>query len=267
MDITVGFAARAIDAVRAVAAEEVLPRYRSVVAIRKDDGSLVTEADLAAQRALERRLRALEDIPVLGEEMPAAEQQAIHARGGRYWCVDPLDGTANFSKGIPFFAVSVALMDAARPLFGAVYDPIADEAFYAVRGGGAWLNQRPLEVPAGGPRLADAVAEVSLRRESARLRGALKRHAPYARRLTSGSSALSWCHLAAARVDVLLHSGQKMWDYAAGALVLEEARGLAGTLEHDDFWAAPPWSRSVVAARTAGLLEEWRGWIRAQLAG
>ncbi len=266
MDITVRFAARAIEAVRAVAAEEVLPRYRSVVAIRKDDGSLVTEADLAAQRALVRRLRALEDIPVLSEEMPAPEQHAIYERGGRYWCVDPLDGTANFSAGIPFFAVSVALMDAGRPLFGAVYDPIADDAFFAVRGAGAWLNHRPLEVPAGGPRLADAVAEVSLRREAGRLRGALKHHRPFARRLTSGSSALSWCHLAAARTDVLLHSGQKMWDYAAGALVLEEARGFAATLEHDDFWAAPPWSRSVVAARTAALLAEWRAWVRAQLA-
>ena len=178
MDITVDFAARAIEAVRCVAGEEILPRYRSVVATRKDDGSLVTEADFAAQEALARRLRALEAIPVLAEEMPSHEQSAIFERGGRFWCVDPLDGTKNFTEGIPFFAVSVALMEGARPLFGIVYDPIADEAFFAVRGAGAWLNQAPLAVPSQGPELGGAIAEVGLRREAAHLRGALKRHAP-----------------------------------------------------------------------------------------
>lgn len=263
MDITVHFAARAIDAVRCVAAEEILPRYRSVDATRKDDGSIVTEADFAAQDALAHRLRALEAIPVMAEEMHSHEQLAIFERGGRFWCVDPLDGSKNFSEGIPFFAVSVALMDGARPLFGTVYDPIADEAFYAVRGAGAWLNHKPLTVPAHGPALDRALAEVSLRRDTtSHVRGALKRHPPYARRLTSGSSALSWCHLAAARTDVMLHSGQKMWDYAAGALILEEARGFACTLDHDDFWSAPPWTRSVIAARTAPLLDEWRAWVR-----
>jgi myo-inositol-1(or 4)-monophosphatase len=264
-DITVAFAARAIEVVRSVAADEILPRYRSVVAMRKDDGSVVTEADYAAQHALARGLAAVENVPVLGEEMPSHEQLAIYERGGRFWCVDPLDGTSNFSSGIPFFAVSVALMEGSRPVFGTVYDPIADEAFYAVREGGAWLNHRPLQVPPKGPPLADAIAEVSLRRDTAILRGALKRHPPYARRLMSGSSALSWCHLAAARIDVMLHSGQKMWDYAAGALILEEARGFHATLDHEDFWAAPVWTRSVTAARTKPLLEEWREWIRRQL--
>lgn len=265
MDITVHFASAAIEVVRRVAGEEILPRYRSVVATQKDDGSLVTEADLAAQDALVRRLQALERLPVIAEEMPSHEQRAVYERGGRFWCVDPLDGTKNFSAGIPFFAVSVALMEGSRPLFGIVYDPIADEAFHAVRGAGAWLNQAALTVPAHGPALEQAIAEVSLRRDTATLRGALKRHAPYARRLTSGSSALSWCHLAAARIDAMLHSGQKMWDYAAGALVLEEARGSLGALDNDVFWEAPVWSRSVIAARTEPLLLEWKAWIRAQM--
>lgn len=260
------FAARAIDAVRSVAAEEILPRFRSVAAMRKDDGSIVTEADLAAQNALVHRLRALEPVPVMAEEMPSHEQAGVFERGGRFWCLDPLDGSKNFSEAIPFFAVSLALMEGSRPVFGTVYDPIADEAFFAVRGAGAWLNHRPLVVPSRGPTLARAVAEVSLRRDTARLRGALKRRKPYARRLTSGSSALSWCHLAAARIDVMLHSGQKMWDWSAGSLILAEAGGSLCALEHDDYWEAPPWSRSVIAARTAPLLAEWRDWIRSELA-
>ncbi len=265
MDITVRFAARAIDAVRSVAIAEILPRFRSVEPTRKQDGSLVTDADLAAQAALVRRLGALEPLPVMGEEMSPEDQRAIFERGGRFWCVDPLDGTSNFSRGVPFFAVSVALMEDARPLFGTVYDPIADEAYFAVRGAGAWLNHRPLIVPGQAPPLDRAVAEVSLRRDTAGLRAALKKRAPYQRRLTSGSSALSWCHLAAARTDVMLHSGQKLWDYAAGALILDEAEGSLAALQQDDFWSAPLWSRSVVAARSAPLLEEWKAWVRAEL--
>jgi myo-inositol-1(or 4)-monophosphatase len=265
-DITVAFAARAIDAVRTVAMEEILSRYRNVEAVLKSDGSIVTEADYAAQHALVRRLRAIEAVPVIAEEMPSHEQLAVHGSAPRYWCIDPLDGTKNFASGVPFFAVSVALIESDRPVFGTVYDPIADEAFFAVRGAGAWLNSRPLSVPGAAPPVRDAVAEVSLRRDTARLRGALKRHKPYARRLTSGSSALSWCHLAAGRIDVMLHSGQKMWDYAAGALILEEAGGSLAALEHADFWAADVWRRSVVAARDAGLLREWAAWIAATLA-
>jgi myo-inositol-1(or 4)-monophosphatase len=266
VDITVPFAARALDAVRTVAADEILPRYRSVVAERKDDGSIVTEADHAAQSALIARLTAIEPVAVIAEEMTPGEQQDAYARGGRCWVVDPLDGSRNFSEGVPFFAVSVALYEDGDPVLGVVHDPIADESFYAVRGAGAWLGNAPLAVPREAPRLAEALAEVSLRRGGSRpLRGALKRRAPYRRRIASGASTLSWCHLAAARVDVMLHSGQKMWDYAAGALILEEAGGAASTLEHDDFWAAPPWERSVVAARDPLLLAEWLAWLRGEL--
>ena len=265
MEITVPFAARVVEAVRSVAAAEILPRYRSVVAERKDDGSLVTEADHAAQAALILRLGAIEPAGVIGEEMSPAEQRSVFEGCGRCWCVDPLDGTRNFSEGVPFFAVSVALLEEGRPVLGVVHDPIADEVYYAVRGAGAWLGHRPLVVPPDPPPLSRSLAEVSLRRSEARtLRGALKRHPPYARRITSGSSTLSWCHLAAARIDVLLHSGQMMWDYAAGALILEEAGGAASTLDHDDFWEAPPWERSAVAARGAALLGEWRSWVRAR---
>jgi myo-inositol-1(or 4)-monophosphatase len=265
-DITVAFAARAIDAVRTVALEEILPRYRSVDATLKSDGSLVTAADYASQDALVRRLRAIDPAPVIAEEMPSHEQLAVHAAASRFWCIDPLDGTKNFASGVPFFAVSVALVEADRPVFGTVYDPIADEAFFAVRGAGAWLNHRPLRVPAVAPTLDGATAEVSLRRDTAKLKGALKRHKPYRRRLTSGSSALSWCHLAAGRIDVMLHSGQKMWDYAAGALILEEAGGVLEALGRQAFWGADVWRRSVVAARSPMLLDAWADWIAATLA-
>ena len=262
-DITVAFAAQAIECVRAVSADEILPRFRSVAATRKLDGSLVTEADVAAQHALTTRLARIARVPVLGEEMPEVEQQAIWRSGGRFWCVDPIDGTANFSAGIPRFALSVALMEGDRPVFGVIYDPIADEAFYAVRGAGAWLNAMPLAPPAGVPALRDALAEVDLRRSHPHLRHRLKDRPPFARRMTSGSSALTWCHVAAGRADLLLHAGQMVWDYMAGALILEEAGGSIATIEGEDFWSGPVWSRSVIAARRPALFAEWRDWVRA----
>ena len=233
--------------------------------MRKDDGSLVTEADHAAQHMLVRALPAVEPVPVLGEEMARAEQELIFRRGGRFWCVDPLDGTRNFAHGVPFFAVSVALIEDGRPVFGTVYDPIADEAFFAVRGAGAWLNHRPLAVPRAAPRLADAVAEVSLRAPANALRSALKHRPPYAKRIVSGSATLSWCHLAAARVDALISPSQKMWDYAAGALIAAEAGASLCTLDEDDFWETPAFVKSPLAARGPALLAEWRDWIRREL--
>ncbi len=256
------FASRAIAAVRDVAAAEILPRFRAAPSRRKADGSPVTEADLAAQKALAEALRVLDPAPFLAEEMPEAEQRGVLARARRYWCVDPVDGTANFSAGHPFFAVSVALVQDGRPAFGVVLDPFADEAFHAVRGGGAWRDATRLEPATAGKPLADCVAEVSLRRAPAALRTALRDHAPYARRLASGSSALSWCHLAEGRIDLFLHGGQMIWDYAAGALVAEEAGASLATLESDDFWSAPAWSRSVIAARTPDLARAWRVWVR-----
>jgi myo-inositol-1(or 4)-monophosphatase len=264
-DITVPFAHEVIEAVRRVAADEIMPRYRSVVATRKDDGSLVTEADFASQRALVRRLERIDAVPVMGEEMARDAQARIFDEAPRFWCVDPIDGTANFAAGIPYFAISVALVEGGRPIFGTVYDPVADEAFYAVQDAGAWLNHRPLVLPTDAPPLARSHAEVSLRRDTRELRNALKRERPYGRRRTSGSSTLSWCDLAAGRIDAMLHSGQKMWDYAAGSLILAEARGALCTIEADDFWAAPPWTRSVIAARTPQLLAEWRDWVRSHV--
>ena len=264
MEIPVQFAARVIEAVRSAAATEILPRYRTVVATHKDDGSIVTEADHAAQRLLERSLAAVHDVPLLGEEMPRAEHERIFNAGGQFWCVDPLDGTRNFANGIPCFAVSVALIEDARPVFGTVYDPIADEAFFAVRGAGAWLNHRPLMVPKVAPLLRDALVDVSLRAPFNAMRAAFRNRPPYARRVTGGSATLAWCHLAAARIDALISPAQKMWDYAAGSLIADEAGVSLSTLEENDFWETTGFVKSPIAARGPALLAEWRDWVRAE---
>ena len=101
----------AVAAVKLVTAEEIMPRYLKVSHKHKSDGSLCTEADLAAQSSLTRKLQSILNVPVLGEEMTAAEQHELWKGGNDgLWCIDPIDGTSNFVRGLPYFAVSVALV-------------------------------------------------------------------------------------------------------------------------------------------------------------
>ena len=98
-----------LDIVKVVAQREIVPRYLKVAHERKVDGSVITAADMAAQQALTEGLHALNQCPVLGEEMRADEQQALWVhRDTGLWILDPVDGTSNFANGLPYFAVSVA---------------------------------------------------------------------------------------------------------------------------------------------------------------
>jgi myo-inositol-1(or 4)-monophosphatase len=257
---------RVIAAVKRVAADEIMPRFQRVAHQRKADGSLFTDADVAAQEALVRALREIDPVPVVGEEMTQALQAERWLAGdGGLWCVDPIDGTSNFVYGVPHFAVSVALMRQGRSVLGVVYHPIADEVFYAGRGVGAYLNGEPLPLRAPVARLRSAIAGVDFKRLPVNLAGALAAAPPFSSQRNFGAGTLDWCYAAAGRFDLYLHGGQRLWDYAAGSLIFEEAGGSACTLTHDDFWADDLWQRSVIAARDPALFAQWRDWIRARL--
>jgi myo-inositol-1(or 4)-monophosphatase len=252
--------------VRRVAAEEVMPRYLKVAHKRKSDGSLLTEADVAAQDRLSQLLPTISPAPVVGEEMPLEVQQQRWAAGKNgVWCVDPIDGTSNFVNGLPYFAISVALMRQGRSVLGVVYDPVADEMFAAERGAGSFLNGERLPIRERVPQLRNAMAEVDFKRLPSPLAQALAASPPYSSQRNFGASTLEWCYVAAGRFDVYLHGGQKLWDYAAGSLILEEAQGLMCSLYDDDFWADEGWKRSVLAARTPELFDEWVRWVRARM--
>jgi fructose-1,6-bisphosphatase/inositol monophosphatase family enzyme len=252
---------------RDIAARELMPRFRRVAAERKKDGSLVTEADRAVEQALAAALPALVNCPVLGEEMPEEAQKKIWREADWCWCVDPLDGTGNFTNGKRYFGVSVALMHQRKSVFGAVFDPNAGEAFHAVRQSGAYLNGRRLK-PMPASSLAEARVEVGRYKRLGRLALAL-RSAPFKSFSQSGASVLQWCHMACGRTDAFVHAGEQPWDYAAGALILEEAGGRLATLAHDDYWRIADldssWERSVIAARHPALFDEWKRWVRSHL--
>jgi len=257
--------ARALESlVREIAREVILPRYLKSARNRKADGSLFTEADLESQRRFTEALPLLAPGAVLGEEMGAAEQAHLWSAGRRgLWCIDPIDGTTNFANGIPFFAVSIAYLVEHEPRFGVVYNPVTDESFYAAKGAGAFLNGVELPLRAAAPGLRDAVAGIDFKRISHHLGDELAVRPPYYSQRNFGSSALDWCFVAAGRLDVYVHGGQMLWDYAAGRLILDEAGGEAAALDGGSLIAGPAVKRGVIAAANPTLFAEWRKWVSA----
>lgn len=249
--------------VRAVGRAELLPRYERVAAMRKDDGSLLTEADLAVQQRLQAELAARwPQYGFLGEEMTRTEQEQLLARPDHgFWCLDPLDGTTNFAAGIPLFSISLALLIQGEPVLGVVYDPSRDECFAAARGAGAWLNGAPLGVRRPSGPLAGGIGLIDFKRLPAPLAARLAQQPPVRSVRSVGSVALEWCWLAAGRAHVYLHGRQMLWDNAAGNVVLTEAGGQAVTMDGEPAFRASLTPRSVVAALEPALLDEFRAWI------
>ena len=246
-----------------LAEEEVMRRFHRVVASRKQDGSLVTEADRAMQGAVQAFLADhWPRYAFLGEESsPAAQDQALKKTCG-CWILDPLDGTTNFIHGFELFSVSLALLVDGEVVLGIVLDPLRGEVFAARRGLGAELNGDPLRIEAVPGRLDACLALVDYKRLPVSLATALVADSPFASQRNLGTVALDWCWLAAGRADLYLHGGQKLWDYAAGHLIFSEAGGAACTLEGEPIPVPATGPRSAVAAGGSSLLRRWMERLR-----
>lgn len=254
---------RLCDIVKSAAQQELLPRFADVTRNIKGDGSIVTIADRAIQDRLESELRDLApDYRLLGEEMSLDEQKArLHQPGAGLWIVDPLDGTSNFAAGIPFYAVSVALMVDGRIVLGVVYDPVRDECFSAAEDGPAYLNGAPLKGYASPESLRRCVATVDFKRLPTSLVLRLMHSPPYSSQRSFGSVALDWCWAAAGRFHVYLHGRQKIWDYAAGLLILERMGGYSCALDGAPVFSPRGEPRSAIAALDPEIFKQWRNWL------
>ena len=193
---------------------------------------LVTRYDGQVQRFLEDRLLALlPQAGFLGEEDLGED---AHADREYLFVVDPIDGTTNFVKEYPHCGISVGLCRNGQPEIGIVYDPYLDELFEAERGRGAFLNGRPIGVSAAP--MGDAVSVMGTSpyyRQYADVTFAMGRKL-FDRSLDirrAASAALDLCYIAAGRVDCYFECLLSPWDYAAGALIVAEAGGVATDLE------------------------------------
>lgn len=199
-------------------------RDRALTVREKADRTLVTNADLAGEDLILAALR--EAFPADG--IVAEEAGVFGEKAGRVWIVDPLDGTTNYTRGLPFFAVSIALWERGEPVVGAVYLPVLDELFAAAAGEPATLNGQPIRVSETGS-VRDAMVNVYFDRHT-RLQDGLEvlgRVAPACegRVKNMGSTASMLCYVACGRLDAFVKNSTKLWDFAAGALVLAQAGG------------------------------------------
>ncbi len=237
----------------------------------KRDGSFVTQHDVSIQGKLSSLLEEKwPGLRVLGEEMKEPEREAILSNEDKFWCLDPLDGTTNYTSGLPFYGISLALIDGGVPTLGVVYDPVRRECFTARLGGGAYYLNGTVLKTMQGARSLHCIACVDFKRLARTLAEHLVARPPYKSQRNLGACVLEWCWLASDRFQLYLHGGQKLWDYAAGNLILREAGGCAVTLDgaqipcEDQFRSR---KISVVAASNPALLDDWLSWIhdRAEL--
>jgi myo-inositol-1(or 4)-monophosphatase len=188
--------------------------------------------------------------------------RAVLSSGRPLWLLDPLDGTTNFAGGMPFFAISLALVDAFGVEFGATYDPVRDELFSVMRGGGLRINGEAPPRRRQEPReLEQCTALVDSKRLQPSLATALAVDPPYRSQRNLGACALEWAWLAAGRADLYLHGGQALWDSAAGTLMLAEAGGRMTDLDGGPVFRRSLDRPSAVAARSAELQERWLRWL------
>jgi len=210
----------------AVAAEIARDRFGRASTTLKADGSDVTDADTAIQDMMvERIAAAYPDHAIVGEEAGVFGCSALATRDAEYcWVIDPLDGTRNFVRGVPLFATSVALLLHGRPIMGLVRSLTGADAYLAIRGAGATLNGRRLVVDPGPCDLQSMVAAQStVRTGGSRMLTALSGTAVL-RNL--GSTALHLALVAAGGFCGAVASECKIWDVAAGCLLVEEAGGV-----------------------------------------
>lgn len=205
------------------------------------------ELDVRCQKVIERALRArFPEVAILGEEGVSGDPGADYR-----WVIDPIDGTVNFTYGIPHACVSIALEQrvkragrvarsrtdaspAYETITGLVYDPFCDELFTAIRGQRAQLNGRPIAA-SSRRRLDESIVSIGFSKEP----GAMQRMVPTFTSLIPqirkirimGAAALAMVYVASGRMDAYLEYGLSWWDVAAGGLILECAGGR--------FWKRP----------------------------
>ncbi len=193
----------------------------AVVTQKKGRANFATAADHAAEKAIVTRLTASHpDIPVLAEESATRKLRSAE----RLWVVDPIDGTLNFSRGIPFYAVVIAYVEDGKARAAAVHSPRTRETFIASEDAGATLGSSHIRVSETG-RLSQALATASLSYRV--MRGAkpkmLRLAAACAGMRDVGSAALGITYVADGRFDLFAHQFLSPWDIAAPGLIAREA--------------------------------------------
>ena len=257
MTATVSAAGRAQDLVLAQAIAEragelLVDRIERLERVDyKSAKDVVTEADHLSEALIIDAIRAAHP-----EDGIIAEESGDHAAGsghaptagvGRAWVIDPLDGTINYANGIPFFCVSIALVDGGKPVVGVIHDPMRHETFAASENGPATLDGLPIEASTK-QELSDSVVSISLSGSQLISRARSVRKAIRVSR-SMGSAALALAYVGNGRFDAFVQQGGlSSWDIAAAGLIAERAGATVTDL------AGGPWFDVSRKPRSIGLL-------------
>jgi myo-inositol-1(or 4)-monophosphatase len=235
------------------AGELQMDRYERVERIDyKSARDVVTEVDHLSEALILDAMRvAFPGDALLGEETGehdgGGDGQTATSGLGRVWVVDPLDGTINYANGIPFFCVSIALVEAGRPVVGVVHDPTRHESFAAAADGPATLAGREIHA-SGKEKLSDFVISMALGGRAAATRAREVRKAIRVPR-SMGSAALALVYVANGRFDAFVQQGGlSTWDIAAAGLIAERAGARVTNLE------GGPWFEIAAKTKSIGVL-------------
>lgn len=242
---------------------EILPRFRHTVTETKRDGTPVTEADRAAERAMRARLHAA--VPthrVTGEEYGTSGPD-----GARHeWLLDPVDGTAWFTLGIPVFGTLIALLEDGEPVVGVIDLPAMDETVYAAAGHGCWYRQgeaAPVRVQvAPVPALADAYVSASGTHASDLTDGSyrLTRTVKASGRFRFVADCLQHAMVCRGVLHAAIDTKMAPWDSAAIIPCITEAGGVAAGLDGTRTRVAH--AGSLVTAASEPLLQQILATVR-----
>lgn len=198
----------------------------------------VSEVDRGAEQIIVKTIRkAFPDHRILGEEYGLLGESSAEY----HWVVDPLDGTTNFLRSIPHYAVSIAVLRRGELVHAVVFDPAKNDFFYAGKGQGAYLNGDQISVSnsasiqgallaTGVPFSGENLAHIDSFTKT--MVGLLECQTSGIRRL--GAAALDLAYVAAGRYDGFWEANLQTWDIAAGALLVSEAGGKVSGLQGDD---------------------------------
>jgi myo-inositol-1(or 4)-monophosphatase len=222
--------------------------------VHKSQFDVVTEVDTLSEQLIIGTLR--QAFPA--DAFLAEESGRSHVVGGesanghlpadaarqRLWVIDPLDGTVNYANGIPVFCVSIGLVEGGRPVLGVIYDPVRDELFSAIAGGGALLDGQPIRHPVK-EKMSDLVVSLAIAR-----RGWLRRERAVRQRIrvarVMGSAALALAYVGNGRFDGFIQAGGlSLWDICAAGLIAIEGGAIVTTLAGGEWFELASTDRSI----------------------
>jgi len=248
------------DAARA--AGSVLLDWASRFSVReKGPADLVTEADIAAQEVIQQRiLKKFPNHGFLGEESTGDINPGAPYR----WIVDPLDGTTNYVHQVPYYCVSIALQHEDELILGTIFDPVANHCYTGTLGHGAFLNGTQRLKTRDTKNLGDAMISTSLSARSPMKSAEMKAFSAIVSRSQAvrrmGSAALNLCQVAAGHFDAYWAENNKIWDVAAGFVIVQEAGGYIAAVDGGKIDLKQP---KFIATATAELHAEMRELLNA----